>query len=808
MVIGLVVLTLVALICLLSAVAARANRYLVIQCQAGAVIDSDWADTTGAKFYPDAYCDGSAGDHIKSFSRAAYDTVSGEQFARWRWLAPQATYLTKVNGDWWHALHDGMEQRIGSINWAGGFEPKLVANGTDTTQRFFELNFPVPVAGLEDRLLCARGGDKWCSLESASWSGLKDLSIELEDERAPSAGMGGDLAAGGWRRGTDSLAISGSDVGSGVRYGETLIDGARVATTDYPCASASVGGRLVGTVMGPCYPLMSQTQSIDTTRFSDGTHSLMHCVYDFSGARGCTASQGLGIDNNPPAHPRPVTIADGGEGWHRVNRFALGWTNPDQGTASPIWGAYYRVTGANGYDTGVQFVAGKNVTALPPLAVPGPGTWNLHLWLRDEAGNESAATGVDVPLRFDDQPPGVAFADGDPKGGQVAANVADPLAGPAAGTISYRRADSQGWTDLPTKLHGDAPGKATLSAPLPDLAPGTWVFRAEAKDAAGNAAASSLHADGTQMSVKVAPPEPGAGGGKAAGEGKGDKDGRDGKGGKAGDGKGGKGGDGTGAGGGPAGRRAKTRLFVRLRGPHGKGGPHGRGAPHGKGGAPAGRVSFGGARSSGRSTRGHRGGDALTVPFGAAALLSGRLTDAAGAGLAGRRIKVVARPSHGALAKRKVERVATGRRGGFALRLGPGTSRRISVSFAGNEALAPARHRPLELRVRSGVTLTAAPATLRTGQSVHLGGRVRSRAAPIPRRGKLVAIQYLEAATGRWRPVLVTRTDHGGRFHARYRFRYIDGAARIRLRATALAEERWPYAPGSSSPVTVEVRGR
>src|ERR1700761_6246170 len=164
-------------VCLLLAGAARANRYVVVQCQAGATIDADWASTTAAKFYPDAYCDGSSGDHVKSFSRAAYDTVSGEQFSRWRWLAPQATYLTKVNGDWWHPPHDGMQQRIGSINWAGGFEPKLAADGTDTTQRFFELDFPVPVAGLEDRLLCARGGSPWCSLEDASWSGLKDLSI-------------------------------------------------------------------------------------------------------------------------------------------------------------------------------------------------------------------------------------------------------------------------------------------------------------------------------------------------------------------------------------------------------------------------------------------------------------------------------------------------------------------------------------------------------------------------------------------------------------------------------------------------------
>jgi hypothetical protein len=90
---------------------------------------------------------------------------------------------------------------------------------------------------------------------------------------------------------------------------------------------------------------------------------------------------------------------------------------------------------------------------------------------------------------------------------------------------------------------------------------------------------------------------------------------------------------------------------------------------------------------------------------------------------------------------------------------------------------------------------------------VRLTGWVKSKGAPIPRRGKLVAIQYLEEATRRWRPVLVTRSDHHGRFHARYRFRYVTGRAAIRLRATALAEERWPYVPGSSPPVTVRVQG-
>lgn len=86
-------------------------------------------------------------------------------------------------------------------------------------------------------------------------------------------------------------------------------------------------------------------------------------------------------------------------------------------------------------------------------------------------------------------------------------------------------------------------------------------------------------------------------------------------------------------------------------------------------------------------------------------------------------------------------------------------------------------------------------------------GRVRTLGAPLPRRGKLVAIQYYESAAERWRPVLVIRTDHYGRFRARYRFRYVSGLASIRLRAAALSEERWPYAPGASRPVTVRVSG-
>jgi hypothetical protein len=732
---------------LLVAAEARAGKYSVAQCGWYVGADADWADSTGgAKFRQDAYCvppagaDPFDGAHLKSFTRDAQGTVSGTRFARWRWVAPAGTGITQVRGTWWHTLHDGIEQRVGAGTWNGGFDPFLVASTTDVTPRDFVTGFPTPMPAIEDRLLCARAESKWCSLDPGSWSGLRALTLVVEDNQVPAAGIGGDLTAGGWRRGGQGVAFWGGDTGGGVRFGETSIDGARVNLTEYGCAKAYVSSEWRATQMQPCALGATGGAIVDTTRFSDGNHSIHHCVTDFAGNVGCTADQIVGIDNNAPAHPRALALA-GGESWRRVDDFDISWVNPDQGPASPIGGAFWRITGAAGYDTGVQFVAGRDAAVLADRSVPRPGVYSLALWLRDEAGNSASSSALDLTLRFDDVPPGLAFAvdEGTEIPALIRAPVTDAHSGPAGGAISYRRLNVEEWTELPTKLQPDAEaGKAILIAHVPDLSPGTYVFRAEATDGAGNLTSTTLRADGTEMAIRKTPPpvaprqivSP-----KAA----------------------------------PF--RAKTRLFARLRGGHGR-------------------------------------GDALTVPFSAPALLSGRLTRADGAGVAGRQLRILARPSRGALAPATVETVLTGERGGFELRLGSGPSRRVAVSFRGDGGLEPASRPSLELRVRSGISLNAAPMSLKTGQAVRLSGRVRSRGAPVPRRGKLVAIQYLEAATHRWRPVLVTRTDHGGRFRAHYRFRYVSGAASIRLRATALAEERWPYAPGSSRPVTVRVSGR
>ena len=732
---------------LVAAGEARARAYSVVQCGWGAGADADWWDSTGvAKFRPDAFCAGSEGDHLKSFTRDGQGTVSGTRFARWRWVAPPGTGIVRVGGTWWHALHDGIEQRIGFGNAGGGFDPFAAASTTDVTPRGFDKSVSPPQPAIEDRLLCARAESKWCSLEATSWSSLRALTITLEDGGQPAALLSGDVLSGGWRRGGVDVIVGGNDGGAGIRYGETRVDGAGVASTEYNCAKAYVDGEWKGTRMQPCPPADSATHSIVTNNFSDGPHTLVHCAEDFAGNGACTDTYTVRFDNSPPAHPHSAAVA-GGDGWRRVDDFDVNWGNPDQGPASPIAGASWRLLGP-GFDTGAQFAAGQWRTALNDLSVPAAGSYALQLWLRDEAGNESPSAAVTLPLRFDDVPPAVAFAVEEGAKGipeQIRADVVDAHSGPAGGTIFFRRLGVEAWTELPTKLQEGSAGQGRLVAPTPELAPGTYVFRVEALDRAGNRKATPLRADGTEMAIRKVPPPPVAPQRPLS----------------------------------PAPPkpksaptpRAKTRLFARL-----------------------------------RSGRGH--GDSLTIPFGAPALVSGRLTRADGAGVAGRELQIVSRPSRGALAPVLTTTAVSGERGGFQLRIDAGPSRRIAVDFLGDAGLDAATRPSLELRVHSGISLKAAPLALRTGQTVRLSGRVRTRGARVPRRGKLVAVQYLEAATNRWRPVLVTRTDHAGRFRARYRFRYVSGTASIQLRALALAEERWPYAVGSSRPLTVSVRGR
>ena len=151
----------------------------------------------------------------------------------------------------------------------------------------------------------------------------------------------------------------------------------------------------------------------------------------------------------------------------------------------------------------------------------------------------------------------------------------------------------------------------------------------------------------------------------------------------------------------------------------------------------------------------------------------------------------------------------TGDRGGFELRLAPGPSRRVTVAFAGDERLdagAPALARAAGPRRR--LASTAAPPPLSTGEAVQLGGRVAQPRRADPR----AAASWSRSSTWSGRPAAGARCSSPAP---------ITRAASTPATASATSpappgsgcgrrrwpEERWPYAPGSSPPVTVEVSG-
>ncbi|MCB0857955.1 MAG: hypothetical protein KDB57_07530 [Solirubrobacterales bacterium] len=209
------------------------------------------------------------------------------------------------------------------------------------------------------------------------------------------------------------------------------------------------------------------------------------------------------------------------------------------------------------------------------------------------------------------------------------------------------------------------------------------------------------------------------------------------------------------------------------------------------------------ALSNGRSG----GRDRVLADYGRSALLEGRLTGVESGGIGSTHLTVTEIPLPGSRwgVRRRV--IQTDGQGRFEAWLKPGPGRKVIVRFAGTRRLKEATSGVLELRVRGKLNFKAGPKRLRTGSRVDFRGRVLGREAWNPPRGNLVQIQYFEESARKWRPVKITRTDRNGRYRTGYRFRYITGTARIRLRALLIPSLRFPYSGAASKPVIVRVRG-
>ncbi len=193
----------------------------------------------------------------------------------------------------------------------------------------------------------------------------------------------------------------------------------------------------------------------------------------------------------------------------------------------------------------------------------------------------------------------------------------------------------------------------------------------------------------------------------------------------------------------------------------------------------------------------------ITVGYGHAETVAGRLTASDGTPISGAQIEVLATPSF-AGAKPKLTSVLTGPDGRFAIRVPPGaSSRTLHFVYRSHQGDAlPTVTRTLSLGVRAGIALTIAPRTASVGRSIFFRGRLRG--GPVPHDGKQLVLEA-RSSGGRWIEFDVIRTDSRGRYHASYRFKF-PGPADYQFRARSEPESDYPFLAGASRAIGVHER--
>jgi hypothetical protein len=193
----------------------------------------------------------------------------------------------------------------------------------------------------------------------------------------------------------------------------------------------------------------------------------------------------------------------------------------------------------------------------------------------------------------------------------------------------------------------------------------------------------------------------------------------------------------------------------------------------------------------------------ITVDYGRAGTVEGRLTAPGGQPIAGAQIGVLAFPEY-AGASPLTSTLQTAPDGTFRMRVPAGASSRTLRftyrSHIGDEL--PAATRTLGLSVRAGMSLSISPRVTSVGRSIHFRGRLLG--GPIPRGGKHLVLEA-RSPRGPWIEFQVIRTSRRGAFHAGYRFKF-PGPATYQFRVLSESESDYPFATGSSRIVMVQER--
>ncbi len=148
---------------------------------------------------------------------------------------------------------------------------------------------------------CGGTGSFQGCIPAEPWTGgfvvIRDLKVTLEDLQRPNPpGLAGSLVEGGPRRGSESLVVNASDVGSGVRSIDVYVNGGNVGHSEIACDEISPG---VARRFTPCPTSTSDTFSAPTEAgpWREGANTLEVCAVDYGGLDRCTSTT-VSVDNS------------------------------------------------------------------------------------------------------------------------------------------------------------------------------------------------------------------------------------------------------------------------------------------------------------------------------------------------------------------------------------------------------------------------------------------------------------------------------------------------------------------------------
>jgi Bacterial Ig domain len=193
----------------------------------------------------------------------------------------------------------------------------------------------------------------------------------------------------------------------------------------------------------------------------------------------------------------------------------------------------------------------------------------------------------------------------------------------------------------------------------------------------------------------------------------------------------------------------------------------------------------------------------VTIPYGNATLVRGKLKTKDGKPVTGAVIRIATQILTGSRGYREQRPVSTGQDGGYVYRAPRGPSRRILITYTPFAVdTKPAVVKLVRMKTRAGLRMNANKRSVRRGGRIVFTGRLKG--GFVPRRGVLVSLQGFQRDFG-WRTFKTARARHG-RFKGVYRPQRALHGTTLRFRAAVREQAGYPWALGRSRSVRVRIR--